>query len=143
VNDTLNRQMTLTTKDSTQMKTKTLLTCLATILILASSCKQSQQSAPPTPSPSPTNVKPIAVYPPAVIGKPYPGKGVIKIIKRQEGWIEIDHEDIPELMPAMVMEWSLEKSSLFDGLKVGDKVAFTVVETGKGELITEIKKIQE
>jgi len=46
-------------------------------------------------------------------------------------------------MPPMEMEWSVKKPSMLDHLSVGDKVTFIVVETGKGELITEIKKIQE
>jgi len=121
-----------------------LLVALACLISFSVSCKR-QTSSPTTPAPSPTpqNLKPIGVAPPPVIGKPYPGKGVVKLINRKEGWIEIDHEDIVDLMPAMEMEWSVEKSSLLDNLKVGDKINFTVVETGKGEIITTIKKIQE
>ncbi|HEY6805072.1 MAG TPA: copper-binding protein [Pyrinomonadaceae bacterium] len=87
-------------------------------------------------------MKPIAVAPPAIVGKPYRGKGVVKLINQKEGWIEIDHEDIPDLMPAMEMEWSVQDSSLLKKVKVGDKVEFTVVETGKGEVITEIKRLK-
>jgi Cu/Ag efflux protein CusF len=48
------------------------------------------------------------------------------------------------MMPAMEMEWFMDKNSLLDGLNVGDKVSFTVVETKKrGQIITSIQKIQE
>ena len=120
-----------------------LLVALACLISFSVSCKQTSSTTTPAPSPTPQNLKPIGVAPPPVIGKPYPGKGVVKLINRKEGWIEIDHEDIVDLMPAMEMEWSVEKSSLLDNLKVGDKINFTVVETGKGEIITAIKKIQE
>ena len=107
------------------MKTKTLLTLMATLVVLATvSCKQAQQpaTAAPSPSPTPPTLKPIATPQPVVIGKPYPGKGVIRLINRKETWIEIDHEEIVDLMPAMQMEWSPKKPSLLDGLEVGDKV---------------------
>jgi Cu/Ag efflux protein CusF len=45
-------------------------------------------------------------------------------------------------MPAMEMEWSVQKRSMLDKVKVGDKVNFVVVETGKGEILTELKKAQ-
>ena len=75
-----------------------------------------------------------------VIGKPYPGIGVITIINVKEGWVEINHEPIEGLMPAMQMEWWVKDRSLFKNVQVGDKVDFVVVETGKGEFITEMKK---
>jgi Cu/Ag efflux protein CusF len=90
------------------------------------------------PSPAPTNFA--SADPSPIIGKPYPAVGVVKLINRKEGWIEINHEAIEGLMPAMEMEWSVEKGSLLDNVKVGDKVNFTVVETGKGELITSLQK---
>ena len=130
----------------TQMKTKTFLLLVADVVILTSfSCKRSQQISPSLPpSSTPPNLTPIKTPPPAILGKPYPGKGVVKLINRKEGWIEIDHEEIVDLMPAMEMEWFVEKSSLLDGLKVGYKVTFTVVETQKrGQILTSIKKLQE
>ena len=103
--------------------------------------KQSPQTIAATPTPTP-ELKPIAVPPPPEIGKPYPGTGIVKLINKPEGWIEINHEEIPGLMPAMEMEWSVQKRSMLDKVKVGDKVNFVVVETGKGEILTELKKAQ-
>lgn len=65
---------------------------------------------------------------------------MIRIINRKEGWIEIDHEEIKGLMPAMQMEFWVKSKSLFDHVKVGDRVDFVIVETEKGEYLTEIKK---
>ena len=78
--------------------------------------------------------------PSPILNQPYPGTGVITIINRKEGWVEIDHEDIKGLMPAMQMEFWVTSRSLLDHVKVGDRVDFVVVETEKGEYVTEIKK---
>ena len=80
-------------------------------------------------------------FPPAVRGKPYPGIGIVKILNRKEGWVEIDHEEIKDLMPAMEMEFWIRDSSLMNGIRVGDRVAFVVVEDNKGEYLTELKTI--
>jgi protein SCO1/2 len=74
------------------------------------------------------------------VGKPYPGRGVITIVNVKEGWVEINHEDIQGLMPAMQMEWWVKDRALLRNVKVGDKVEFVVVETGHGEFITELKR---
>jgi Cu/Ag efflux protein CusF len=122
----------------------------------ALSCKHQSQNvdAPIKPSPTPTDLKAISQpsstpldlkaisQPSPITNKPYAGIGVVKLINREEGWIEIDHEDIPGLMPAMEMEWFVKKKSLLDHVAVGDKVNFTVVDTGKAQIITELKKAE-
>lgn len=92
------------------------------------------------PSPSPVVVVTPVQYPSPIIGQPYPGTGVVKLINLKEGWIEIQHEEIKGLMPAMEMEWSVTNRSLLKSVSVGDTVDFTVVETGKGEYITSLKR---
>ncbi len=62
------------------------------------------------------------------------------LINRNEGWVEIKHEEIKGLMPAMTMEFWLKNRSLVDQVSVGDRVDFTVVETRKGEYVTKLKK---
>ncbi len=97
----------------------------------------------PTPqrveTPSPVAGKPLEM-PSPVFDKPYPGTGVIMIINRKEGWVEIKHEEIKGLMPAMTMEFWLKNRSLVDTVSVGERVNFTVVETRKGEYITKLQK---
>jgi Cu/Ag efflux protein CusF len=120
--------------------------------IVCAACGQpSQPKKPPAPTPqpavsinplqtpSPVTAKPLEM-PSPVIGRPYPGAGVITIINRKEGWVEINHEEIKGLMPAMQMEFWLKNRTLVDKISVGDRVDFTVVETGKGEYITKLKK---
>jgi len=75
------------------------------------------------------------------MNKPYPGTGVIVTINRGEGWIEINHEEIKNLMPAMQMEFNVKDKSLLDNVKVGERVNFTIVETQEGEYLTEIRKL--
>ena len=64
---------------------------------------------------------------------------MVAAINKKEGWIEINHEDIKDLMPAMQMEFNVKDKSLLDRAKVGDRVDFTIVETEKGEYLTDIK----
>src|SRR5947207_471710 len=66
--------------------------------------------------------------------------GILKIINAKEGWVEIDHGEIKDFMPPMEMEYWIKDRSLLRSLRVGDTVDFTVVETGKGEYITKLKR---
>jgi Cu/Ag efflux protein CusF len=117
-------------------------------IILFAACRPSPtQPIQPASSPSPQSASPQNVsatgpagFPPAVLNQPYPGTGIVRIINRKEGWIEIDHEEIKGLMPAMQMEFWVKDKSLLDRAKVGDRVDFVIVETEKGEYLTEIKK---
>jgi Cu/Ag efflux protein CusF len=124
-----------------------LLTVISAILVL--SC---QHASPPAPTSTATPNKPASAtpntpasasgpagFPPAVMNKPYPGTGVVALINRNEGWIEINHEEIKDLMPAMQMEFNVKDKSLLDRVKVGQRVDFTIVETAEGEYLTDIK----
>lgn len=85
----------------------------------------------PATNPSPTpqsNVK---------LGK---AKGVVTKIDLDLGSIELDHEDIPGIMPPMIMEFYVKDKILLNGLKVGDKVSFTLEKRGSQETIIELKK---
>jgi Cu/Ag efflux protein CusF len=69
----------------------------------------------------------------------YHGVGVVKSINPKLPSIEIDHEDIKGLMPAMTMQFYARDKSLLEGLKPGDRIEFTL-ENGVGGLkITEIR----
>jgi Cu/Ag efflux protein CusF len=111
--------------------------------ILLTSCqKQNNQtkSAAPTPGTATSTQGPPG-FPPPVLNKPYPGTGVVSEINRSEGWIELNHQEIKGLMPAMQMEFNVKDKSLLDKARVGDRVDFTIVETEEGEYLTEIKKV--
>jgi Cu/Ag efflux protein CusF len=130
--------------------------CLRLLMILTAmlcpACRQQPQAeepATPTPQPAVSSSPPVTSSPVAgkplempspVFDKPYPGTGIVILINRKEGWVEIKHEEIKGLMPAMTMEFWLKNRSLVDQVTVGDRVDFTVVETRKGEYVTKIKK---
>ena len=70
----------------------------------------------------------------------YTSRGVVKSIDGKRPSIEIDHEEIPGLMPAMTMDFYLKDGALLNGIKPGDRIEFTL-ENGVGGLkIIEIKK---
>jgi Cu(I)/Ag(I) efflux system protein CusF len=114
---------------------------LILLSILFSSCqKQSSETKPAsTPAGKPISVTGPPGFPPPVLNKPYPGSGVVATINRNEGWIEINHEEIKDLMPAMQMEFNVKEKSLLDRVKIGERVDFTIVETEKGEYLIDIK----
>ena len=64
--------------------------------------------------------------------------GVVTKINTKIGSVELNHKDIPGIMPAMIMEFYVKDRRMLKGLRVGDKVSFAV-EAGH-EVIVEIKK---
>jgi Cu/Ag efflux protein CusF len=116
---------------------------LITLVVAFLSCqKQPQVNREQHPASSPTPITGPAGWPTPVMNKPYPGSGVVASINKKEGWIEINHEDIKDLMPAMQMEFNVKDKSLLDKVNVGDRVDFTIIETEKGEYLIELKKKQ-
>ena len=111
---------------------------------LALSCRtqpHAEKAVEPTPTPSAAvRLNPIAV-PTGVLGKPYSGTGVVRFISRKEGWVEIEHDEIKGLMPAMTMEYWVRNPSILKGARVGDKVEFVVVEDRKGQYVTKLKRV--
>ena len=71
----------------------------------------------------------------------YQGVGVVKSSDPKRPSIEIDHEDIKGLMPAMTMEFYVKDKSLLDGLKAGDRIEFTLENGVGGIKITVIHKL--
>ncbi len=107
--------------------------CIA-LLAVAGCNKQTAHNHVATPSPSP--VGPAA----AVQTHTYQGVGVVKSLNPKRPGIEIAHEDIEGLMPAMQMEFEVPDGALLDGLAVNDQIAFTI-EDGPGEMrVVAIKK---
>jgi len=77
----------------------------------------------------------------AVATTVYQGEGVVKGLDVKRPSIEIDHQEIKGLMPAMTMEFYVKDKSLLAGLKPGDHIQFTL-ENGVGGLkITSIKRL--
>ncbi|HEX7957146.1 MAG TPA: copper-binding protein [Pyrinomonadaceae bacterium] len=70
----------------------------------------------------------------------YSGVGVVRLINIAEGWVEIDHEEIEGLMPAMQMEWSVKDRAMLKSVRVGDRVNFKVQDDNGTEVVIELKK---
>jgi Cu/Ag efflux protein CusF len=68
------------------------------------------------------------------------GTGVIRSVNLNEGWFEIEHEEIEGYMPAMRMQWSVRDRSVLKSVQPGDKVDFKLEEDNGSEIITELKK---
>ncbi len=108
--------------------------CLALFVIAGCNKQTAHNNHAATPSPSP--VGPAA----AVQTHTYQGVGVVKSLNPKRPGIEIAHEDIEGLMPAMQMEFEVPDGALLDGLAVNDQIAFTI-EDGPGEMrVIAIKK---
>jgi Cu(I)/Ag(I) efflux system periplasmic protein CusF len=123
------------------MKLRATLLLITLTVSFGLACRQPQQTATPVkPTPTPQNLSGPPGLPTPIMNKPYPGTGVVAQVNRNEGWVEIDHEEIKDLMPAMQMEFNVKDKSLLNEVKAGDKVNFTIVETEKGEFLTAIKK---
>ena len=71
----------------------------------------------------------------------YQSVGVVKSTNNSRPSIELDHEEIKGLMPAMTMEFYVSDKSLLRGIKPGDRVAFTIENGVGGVKITRISKL--
>jgi Cu/Ag efflux protein CusF len=111
---------------------------------LTLSCRaqpQSGKAIEPSPTPQPAvQINPLG-FPSPIYDKPYPGTGVVTLINLKEGWVEIEHQEIKDLMPAMTMEFWVRNRSLLKRVRVGDKVDFVVVEDRKGQFITKLDRV--
>jgi Cu/Ag efflux protein CusF len=113
------------------MRIRLIVAC--TVLTLITACSG---QVGPTPASSPAPSGPAA----AVETISYPGVGTVKSINLKQPAIEIDHEDIVGLMPAMQMEFPVTDAALLNGIAVNDRIEFTI-ENAAGEMrVTAIKK---
>ncbi len=87
-------------------------------------------SAIPKPSPTPESSK----------IKTYNGRGVVTKINLELVSVELNHEEIQGLMPAMIMEFFVKEKSELEVLKLGDKVEFVLEDNAGSERIISIKK---
>lgn len=109
---------------------RVIVVCVA--LVFGACSKQPANKETPAPPPS----GPAAAIQPNT----YQGVGVVKALDPKTPAIEIDHEEIVGLMPAMQMEFPVTDVALLSGLAVNDRIDFTVVERTGEMKVTEIKK---
>ena len=102
---------------------------------LVVSCGQPASVTQPAPmvaaTPAPSAAAPVT--PPVV--KLYQGTGVVKRTNPAFPSVELAHDAIPGLMPAMEMEFYVKDIALIKGLKPGTKVNFTLEDKGGAEMI--------
>lgn len=109
-------------------------------MFLSLSCSKSYvkpaNAAPPniaTPAPAQT-------APPPIKDGNYPGKGTVTKIDLNMGSVDLNHENIEGLMPAMQMGFYVTDKALLKGLTVGEKVDFVIEYKGGRETINSIQK---
>jgi Cu/Ag efflux protein CusF len=105
--------------------------------IVGVACSRNDPTVVKTTSPSP----PPAKAAPTVKVEIYHGTGRVTATNPKFPSIEMDHDEIPGLMPAMRMEFFVQNQTMLNGLKRGDKVEFTLQNGVGGLKITEIKKL--
>jgi protein SCO1 len=98
---------------------------------------QPRTNGPISHSPSPETAKA-----PSIKNGDYPAKGKVTKINTELKSVELDHEDIPGVMPRMIMEFYVVEPATIDGLKVGDNVDFTMRYNDGQETIVAIKKVK-
>lgn len=72
--------------------------------------------------------------------KIYYGVGVIEEIHKETATVQINHEDIKDLMPAMNMPFPVKDSSLLDSFAAGDRIKFGLQSTPAGLVVVEMEK---
>lgn len=94
-----------------------------------------QLTAPSSPSPSDTGV---------VIGQPggenHIARGSVVSIDQNGAKITLKHDEIRGLMPAMTMEFNVQRAEMLKGFRVGDTVQFTINAHGGDFIVTSIEK---
>jgi len=61
----------------------------------------------------------------------YEARGVVREIYRDQAQVVIAHEDIAGLMPAMTMNFGVDRRALLDGVEPGQLIAFTLSYNGR------------
>ena len=77
------------------------------------------------------------------IGAIHHGVGIIESIDKEIATIQINHEEIKDYMPAMSMPYGVKDKSLLDSVSAGDRVEFSLEGTTKGDVVSEIKRIEK
>ena len=72
----------------------------------------------------------------------YDARGKITKINNELGSIEFDHEEIPGLMPKMIMEFFVKDKAILQGLAVGDEVNFVLEYKHPAETVVSVTKIK-
>lgn len=126
------------------MTSKLILTVIAFSIFSACGSKDAGKPAPDAASP--TAAKPSATPLPTAQPTPkngdYPGKGKVTKINNELGSVEMNHEEIVGVMPAMLMEFYVTDKAMLKGIAVGDNVDFILKYDDGRETISKITKVK-
>lgn len=71
----------------------------------------------------------------------YETRGIVRGFAPDRSTIEVEHENIPGLMPSMTMPFAVRDSKEIAKLRVGDAISFRLTVTDKDASIAEVKNI--
>lgn len=72
----------------------------------------------------------------------YNAMGKVTKINNELGSIELDHGEIPGVMPPMIMEFFVSDKAILQGLAVGDEVSFVLEYKHPAETVVSLTKIK-
>ena len=75
--------------------------------------------------------------------KLYNVRGVVESVRSEDAQVIISHEEVPDLMSAMPMNFDIASPSLLAGLNPGDGIEFELLFNGRAYVIQSITKIGE
>jgi Cu/Ag efflux protein CusF len=119
-----------------RMRLQTLLLGLVTVVLFTACASSGNRSTPASREASATPMK----TPFVPKNGDYSGKGKITKINNDLGSVELDHEEIKDVMPAMQMEFFVSDKALLKDLEIGDEVDFTLRYNNGQETIIAINK---
>ena len=73
--------------------------------------------------------------------KTYEIKGTVVAVDAKKPSVKLDHQDIPGLMKAMVMEFDVATPKVVEGLKSGDKVQGKLKVESDRPIVTVLEKL--
>ena len=73
-------------------------------------------------------------------GKTYDVTGTVVSLDRDKKTVTLDHEDIPGLMKAMKMDFTVEDAKVLDGLAAGDSVTGKLKADGGSYVVMSLSK---
>ena len=109
---------------------------LLALTLLVAACDKGAEHDHTGPDEAPPSAEPTMAA-----GENHDTRGVVRSIAEDRSSITIAHEDIPDVMPAMTMPFSVDDASLLDGLSADDAVKFTIsAKPGGGYRVVAIEK---
>jgi Cu/Ag efflux protein CusF len=73
-------------------------------------------------------------------GATYEGRGSVVSMDEKANRVTLKHQEIKDLMPPMTMEFPVRPGEMFNGLRSGDRVRFTLSPQGADFVIENIEK---